>query len=180
MTPEQRRIFSSRPIARTRRFASLLNWRGLQLKRILFSADEIEKWTAPPTGIIAYYKTSDPKFNLQINEIPAGHPVTYHATIIADHYGISNIGWHPFTLFDEDDDLRREAARLRPWLDRRLYKNREWLRKFKRDHSGFLLSSRQKRRGAKRKRAFPESRSEPSPCWRRASDSVPVEQTRCT
>jgi len=44
--------------------------------------------------------------------------VTYQATIIADRYGIKNIGWHPFTLFADDGKLKDEVERLRPWFDR--------------------------------------------------------------
>ncbi len=41
MTPEQRRILASKPIEQMRRFAGFLHWRGLQLERILFTADEV-------------------------------------------------------------------------------------------------------------------------------------------
>lgn len=91
--------------------------------------------------------TPDLKFNLQVNENPIGQSVTHQATIKADRYGIRNIGWHHFTLFDDDNELSCEAERLRPWLDRNLYKNRRWLREFKAKHPDMLLPSRKKRRG---------------------------------
>jgi hypothetical protein len=150
MTLEQRRIFASKPIERMRRFAALIHWRDLQLERIIFTQDEISEWDLPRSGIITYYVTTDDKFNLQINELDATSPFTHQATIKADRYGIRNIGWCPFTLSDDFDKLKMEAERLRPWLDRGLYKNRSWLREFKREHPEFLLPSRRRHRGYKR------------------------------
>lgn len=140
-----------------RRFAAFLHWHGLQLERVLFTDDEIRKWNMPPTGI-TYYMTTDPKFNLQISEFESAPPFTHQATIKADRYGISNVGWHPFTLFEDGDKLRAEAERLRPWLDRVLYKNRKWLRDFKVNHPEMLLPSRKRRRGCGR---VPSSRKSP-------------------
>jgi hypothetical protein len=131
MTPEQRRILDSKPIWRMRRFAALLNWHGLQMSHHLLSAEDIERLNFHPSGIIVYYMTPDLKFNLQINENPVGQTVTHQATIKASRYGIIHIGWHDFSLFEDDDNLKREAERLRPWLDRNLYKNKAWLREFK-------------------------------------------------
>lgn len=162
MNAEQRRVLASKPIDRMRWFASLLNWNGLQLERVPCSPDEIAAWGVPG-GIIAYYMTPDLKFDLQINENPIGQSVTHHATITADRYGIRNICWHPFTLFDDDDALRREAQRVRPWLDRSLYKNRRWLREFKARHPDMLLLSRKKRRGVQ----HPLPAKSPHPCGER-------------
>jgi hypothetical protein len=153
MNAEQHRILSSKPLGRMRWFASLLGWHGLQLELILFAQDEIAKWNVPASGLIVFYMTTDWKFNLQINERPTGQAGTHQATIKADRYGIKNIGWHPFTLFDDDDDLRREAERLRPWLDRNLYKNRRWLRLFKTRYPEMLLATRKKGRGHPRSAA---------------------------
>ena len=147
MNPEQLRVFHSKPIHRMRWFASLLYWHGLQQERIVFSPDESTEFNIPEPGIITFYMTTDWKFNLQINETPIGQSVTHQATIKADRHGIRDIGWHPFTLFDDDAALKREADRLRPWLDRRLHKDRKWLRAFKQDHPDMLLPSRKKRRG---------------------------------
>lgn len=91
MTPEQRRVFASKPIDQMRRFAAFLHWHGLQLERLLFTDDEIRKWNLPPAGIITYYMTTDPKFNLQINELASTPPFTHQATIKADRYGIRNV-----------------------------------------------------------------------------------------
>jgi hypothetical protein len=145
MNTEQQRILSSKPIGRMRWFASLLSWHGLQLQWLPFSADEMAKWGFP--GVVAFYMTPDEKFNLQVNEYPIGQSVTHHATIKARRYGIRDIGWHAFTLFDGDDELRSEAGRLRPWLDRELYKSRHWRRQFKALHPDMWLPSRKKRRG---------------------------------
>ena len=147
MNREQWAIFNSKPIARMRWFASLLNWRGLQLERVVFTDEQIAEWNVPQSGIVTYYMTPDLKFNLQINETPNGQSVTHQATIKADRYGIANIGWHPFTLNEENDSLRAEAERLRPWLERNNYKNRKWLRQFKRENPEMLLRTRKKRRG---------------------------------
>ncbi|MFO0916220.1 MAG: hypothetical protein U0795_24895 [Pirellulales bacterium] len=147
MNPEQRRIYDSKPIERMRRFARLLHWRGVQLERILFTAEQITAWDVPSAGIITYYVTTDLKFNLQINEMDTTPPFTHQATVNADRYGIRSVGWHPFTLFDEDERLRFEADRVRPWLDRNLYKDRRWLGKLRREHPEFLLPSRKRRRG---------------------------------
>ncbi len=147
MNAEQHRILTSKPIARMRWFASLLNWHGLELSHHIFSSDEIARWNFHASGILVTYMTPDLKFNLQINENPVGQTVTYQATIKAERYGIVHIGWHPFTLFNDDNALRREAERLSPWLDRRSYKNRKWLRNFEAQHPEMLLSSRKRRRG---------------------------------
>jgi hypothetical protein len=144
---EQARELAAKPIARMRWFASLLNWRGLQLEKLLFTSDEIERCNLPASRIVAFYMTTDWKFNLQINENPIGQCVTYQATIKADRYGIKNIGWHPFTLFADDGKLKDEVERLRPWFDRRLYKTRLWLREFKMQHLEMLLPSGKKHRG---------------------------------
>ncbi|NLS92320.1 MAG: hypothetical protein GXX96_09095 [Planctomycetaceae bacterium] len=147
LTAEQRRIFNAKPIHRMRWFASLLHWHGLQLERIVPPPDEAAGLRIPEPGIIAFYMTTDWKFNLQINETPIGQSVTHQATIKADRYGINRIDWHPFTLFDDDEELKHEAERLRPWLDRKLYKDRKWLRAFRQYHPELLLPSRKKCRG---------------------------------
>jgi hypothetical protein len=123
MREEHRKILNSKPLARIRRFASLLGWNGLQLEYIRFSPEEIVKYNVPSSGIITNYMTTDLKFNLQINELPNGQSHTHQATIKADRYGIRNIGWRPFEMFEDDQQLIQEVERLRPWLDRRLYKD---------------------------------------------------------
>jgi hypothetical protein len=147
MREEHRRILNSKPLARMRQFASLLGWKGLQLEYVTFSAEEILKYNCPTTGIIAHYMTTDLKFNIQINESPVDQCITHQATIKADRYGICNIGWHSFKLFENDQQFMEEVERLRPWLDRRLYKNAHWRREFKHKFPEMLLPSRKKNRG---------------------------------
>ncbi len=103
----------------------------------------------PPSRSTASWAslTTDEKFNLQINENPLYQSVTHQATIKAARYGIKHIGWHPFTLYDDDGRLIDEVERLRPWLDRKLFKNRQWLREFKLNHPQMLVASRKKHRG---------------------------------
>ena len=145
MTPEQRQTLQSKPLERMRRFASLLNWKGLQLEWHIIPPEEDQ----PPkiTDIIAFYLTPDIKFNLQINESPSGQSVTNQASVVAFRYGILNIGWHPFTLYEDDDALRTEAERLRPCLDRKRFKSRSGLKAIKRMPGTTLIPSRKKQRG---------------------------------
>jgi hypothetical protein len=150
MNAEQQRILASKPIWRMRRFAAFLNWHGLELSHHILSAEDIERLNFHASGIIVAYMTPDLKFNIQINENPIGQTVMYRATIKADRYGIVHVGWHDFKLFEYNDDLRREAERLGPWLDRALYKNKARLRSFKTQHANRLLWPRKKRRGANR------------------------------
>lgn len=147
MTNEQSSIIDSNPIERIRRFAGLLHWRGLRLERILFTDDQVGQLNLPSSGIITYYMTTDLKFNLQINELSKTPVFTHQATIKADRYGIRDIGWHPFTLFDNDEKLQAEAERVRPWLDRNLFKDTQWLSNLKRKHPQFLIPKTKLRRG---------------------------------
>lgn len=145
MTPEQWHILNSKPLERMRRFASLLNWRGLQLEWHIVSPEEGE--LPKITDIIAFYMTPDLKFNLQINEIPLGQSVTHQASVVAFRYSILNIGWHRFALHEDDEVLRAETERLRPWLDRKLFKSRSGLKGIKRMPATTLITSRKKQRG---------------------------------
>lgn len=147
ITSDQQRIFDSKPIARMRRFAELLHWRGLQLERLLFTEDDIVRYNAPPIGILVFFCTPDNKFNLQINERPAGDPFTHQATVKAERYGILNIGWHPFTLYEDEPRLIAEATRLAPVLERNQYKNRHWRNGFVREEFVVTVRSRKKLRG---------------------------------
>lgn len=150
MNAEQQRILDTRPLARMRPFAAMLNWRGLQLERLIFTPDQIAKWDVPASGIITFYMTTDWKFNLQINELNAGSGFTHQGAVKPDRYGLRATDWIPFTLYEDDDALRREADRVRPWLDRRIYRNRESLRALKLAHPEMLVGSRKRRRGGKR------------------------------
>jgi hypothetical protein len=140
MTPEQLQLRNAKPLFRMRRFAQLLNWRGLQLEWTCLSAEvlaQYPKW--PRSGIVFWYITTDEKFNLQINELPEGGEHTHQATVKAERYRICNTGWNPFTLFNDDESLAREADRLRPLCDRDLFKNRAWARQFRMEHPEFAI-----------------------------------------
>lgn len=145
MTPEQRQTLQSKPLERMRRFASLLNWRGLHLEWHIIPPEEDQ----PPkiTDIISYYITTNSKLYLQINEIPLGQSVTHQASVVAFRYGIINIGWHPFTLYEDDDALLAEAERLRPCLDRKRFKSSSGLKAIKSMPGTTLTPSRKKQRG---------------------------------
>jgi hypothetical protein len=145
--PEHRQILASKPIERIRRFAALLGWKGLQPYRIRFTTDEIAKWDVPGCGLLVSYVTTDKRFFLQINETKPWGAGGHQASIAADRYDIGSIGWHPFELFDDDARLKLEADRVRPWLDRRNYRNPVLRREFKRHHPELLLASRKKTRG---------------------------------
>ena len=82
-TASHPQLQANRPNAR---FASLLNWHGLELSHLVFSSDEIARWNFHASGILVTYMTPDLKFNLQINEHPIGQTVTYQATIKAERY----------------------------------------------------------------------------------------------
>ncbi|WP_425396248.1 hypothetical protein [Aeoliella sp.] len=89
---------------------------------------------SPPSGFCVYYHTGAWRFALQINEASREDDYSHKATIIPDRYGLRPVGWHPFTLFEDNEQLAQEAARLKPHLGRRLFKDRRWLAEFKRQH----------------------------------------------
>lgn len=130
----RREIVAQQPYARMQYFASLLGWRGLRLLSIQLSKEEIRRCTNIPDGIVIVYDTCDLKFSLQINTYPHGQTRFHAATVKAERYGIFNIGWHPFELFDEDELLLAEAKRLQPILSRQLYKDRRWRWSFALQH----------------------------------------------
>jgi len=45
-------------------------------------------------------------------------------------YGITHVGWQEFELFGDDDQLQDEVDRLKPWLFRKLFRNRRWRDRF--------------------------------------------------
>lgn len=121
-----------------RKFASLLGWNGLEL----FVVGPIDG-----VGFVSFYQTPDEKFNLQINEIPSGQCSTHQATVKASRYGISSIGWVPFTLFDDPLKLKEEAMRIRPGLDRKNWKSKIWRRQQRFEDGVTLPCSKKKLRG---------------------------------
>lgn len=145
-TAEQARFVRAKPRYQLQRFAELLGWRGLQQYHVVLPAAQVQKWSIPAPGVIVYYATPGTRFFLQINEASADDKLPYKATVIPDKFGMRAIGWHPFTLPADDLQLEAEAARLRPYLDRGLFKSRQWRRRFKREHPELLVPSKAKQR----------------------------------
>jgi hypothetical protein len=130
MTPaEVHEVLAQQPKAKIEYFAGLLGWHGIRLWKVLLSDDDI-RTAKLKNALVICYETTDEKFNLQINPHPIGQTRTYRATVKAERYGIANVGWHDFELFDDEETLRREADRLRPWLERRQFKNPKLRREF--------------------------------------------------
>lgn len=98
----------------------------------------------PDSKIIVYYLTTDKQFHLQINELP-GRPRLHQAAIGPLRYGIAPyLDWHPFDLFDDDDELIAEARRLKPFLDRQQFRDPVRRAAWKKAHPQFVLKSREK------------------------------------
>lgn len=129
---EIRRVLEGQPLGRMRLFASLLGWNGLQLEHVRLPEGSVA--VDGNVGVLVYYMTTDPKFNLQINVHPSGQARHYHATVKAERYRITNVGWHDFELTDDNQSLLAEAEQLKPWLYRPQFKNREWCREFIKAH----------------------------------------------
>lgn len=129
-----------RPLERMRKFASLLDWNGLQL----FGAS----WGDTR---IYLYQTPDDKFNLQINEAPDGQVEEHKATIKACRYGIVHIEWVPFTLFDDAVALQNEARRVYPLLSRSKWKSKAWRINRLQEPGVILRRTRKKIRGRRRR-----------------------------
>ena len=125
----------------------MLGWRGLQLKYIWFSPQEIEAGRGPASGLCVYYHTGAWRYALQVNEAKPEDDFTHKATIIPDRYGLRALDWHPFTLFEDDDRRAQEAERLKPYLCRQSFKNRRWLTEFKRQHPEKVLGRKGRNRG---------------------------------
>jgi hypothetical protein len=141
LTQEQRESVLAEPCWRIRRFASLLNWNGLELEWIRFNAeDSPHSKGVPESRILVYYLTTDQEFHIQINVVP-DHPKRYQATVGPFRYGISQIkiGWHRFELFDDDAKLTAEALRLKPFLDRQQFRDPARRAAWKKSHPEFLL-----------------------------------------
>ena len=145
MNLEQWLIFESKPIARMQGFASLLGWNGLQLERIALTPEENAGQF--PAGLVVYYETTDVRFGLQINELRDAAPYTHQAIVRAERYKILRTPWQAFTLFEDNAALEMEAKRLRPMLDRRLFKDRKWVRLLQLEHPELALRSRKRCRG---------------------------------
>lgn len=127
------RILATQPLLRMRQFAELLGWRGLRLGYVLLRDDEATPANAHG-GVVIFYQTTDEKFNLQINTYPHGQCRQHQANVKADRYGILHVGWHEFELFHDHDRFCQEAERLRPWLDRQMFRNPIRRRQYLREH----------------------------------------------
>ena len=146
---EQARALRAKPIAELRWFAELLGWRGLQLYCTTIPAEVQARWNIPGHGYITYYGTPGWRFALQINEADPTDDFTHKATVIPDRYGLRNMGWHPFTLTDDQQRMREQAAQIRPHLGRQMFKDKAFVRQFKLALPDRVLPSRKRRRGGK-------------------------------
>jgi hypothetical protein len=146
LTAAQRTVVLAKPWSRIRQFASLLGWRGLSLDWVRFTDEgDARRPAEPEPRIVVYYVTTDAEFHIQINESPIGPCRYYEASVGAFRYGIAQIAWHPFELFDEDALFFAEAKRLRPLLDRQQFRDPLRRAAFKKAHPELLLSPRQRR-----------------------------------
>jgi hypothetical protein len=130
-TPSERqRIIESRPLARVRRFASLLNWHGLQLETCTIESEERDETSRRLPLVVTYYMTTQLGFHLQVNQREANSPLDLWATVVGWRLSMPAMPFLPFELFEDDRALAGEAERLRPQLDRRLWKSRNWRKDF--------------------------------------------------
>ena len=114
---------SSKPLLRLRAIAESLGWRGLQLWRHAFDDGKCIHW----------YQTSHTKFMLWITESPLGQDDAFAATVHADRYGICS-GEHAFWLSDPDS-----ISNLAPWITRRLFQDRKWRKRLRREFPDFCI-----------------------------------------
>jgi hypothetical protein len=121
------RLLASQPLSRMRHLASLLGWNGLQLEYLRVRDSEANS-KVPQNTVVVFYTTTDSKFFLQINTYPHGQSRTHQATVNAERYGITSVGWHQFELPDDEDLLVTTAEALKRWLYRPLFKDRQWVR----------------------------------------------------
>ena len=139
------RLLAAQPLLRMRCLASLLGWNGLQLEYVRVQDSEAHS-QLPHDTVVVYYLTTDAKFNLQINTYPHGQSRFYEATVKAERYGISHVGWHQFELPDDDDLLVSTAATLKPWLYRPHFKDRQWVRQVLRENPNMATLRAAKKR----------------------------------
>lgn len=142
LSQQQCVLVLSKPYWRMRQFASLLGWRGLVLSWTRITDEEAKCSPTPPkTRLFVYYVTTDERFRIQINELPAGQSRYYQAAIAPFHYRISQTEWHPFELFDNDAALIGEAERLRGFLHRQRFRDPVQRAAFKKAHPNLFLSA---------------------------------------
>ena len=124
--------------------AAALGWHGLQ--RLTCTVPGSKTWP------VVFYETTDPKFNLQINEVPSNDRIEYQATVKAERYGILHTQWIRFELPDNPDAFTAALSRLQPLVQRVNFKNRLWLRDIKQSDQVRLIYSKKKQRGHFRRR----------------------------
>ena len=136
---------ASKPHACLRDLAAALGWHGLQL--LTCTVPGSKSWP------VVYYETTDPKFNLQINEVPSVERIEYQATVKAERYGILHTQWIRFELPNNPDSFTAALSRLQPLVHRVNFKNRQWLGDIKQSDRVRLILSKKKQRGRFRRRA---------------------------
>jgi len=141
---EIQRVLERQPLTKMQLFASLLGWNGLRLEHVRLPDKE---QASTGVGVVIFYMTTDPKFNLQINTFPHGQYRRHRATVNAERYSIIHVGWHDFELADDDQSLLVEAERLKPWLYRPQFKRRNWCRQFINAHPELAIPHLKRRRG---------------------------------
>lgn len=142
LNPRQRAIVLAEPRWRMRWFASQLNWNGLNLEWVRFSdEDALRGIGVAESKIHIYYLTTNLRFSIQINKLH-NHPRLYQASVGPERYGICqiDIDWHRFELFDDDAQLEAEARRLKPFLDRQLFRNPARRAAWKKTHGEFACA----------------------------------------
>jgi hypothetical protein len=110
---------SEKPIERLQEWVRLLGWRS----RLRLQQHRITERDAPVElqgKVITWYEAGVANGTrldcfVQINESPQGQTLTYTGAVFAIRYRICT-DWHKFRLFNNHDDLDREAARLTKWL----------------------------------------------------------------
>lgn len=128
---------SRKPLKRLQRLAHLLGWQSpLQVHQSRYGGMTV------PTGVrdrlITWYRvgtatgTRNDCF-LHIRESRRGQTGTYDAAVYTPRFRIST-GFHRFQLFRRGEDLRREAARLAPWLAWDWFASLEKRREFRQAH----------------------------------------------
>jgi hypothetical protein len=144
LNPEQRAIVLVEPCWRMRWFASLLNWNGVRLEWVRFRDEDARNSIGVPASrILLHYVTTDQEFHIQINAL-ADCVRLYQATIGPFRYGISQVPWHRFELFDDDAKLVSEAQRLKPFLDRQQFRDPVRRAAWKKANPEFLLKRRRR------------------------------------
>ena len=103
----------------------------------LLTDEEMKTFGRWKAGIAYAYVTPDLKFNIHIHELDKP-PFTHKVTVVSERYGFWGPS-HPFTLFEDNEKLIEEAKRLKPLVDRKLFKNKKWRDQFLQENPDRLL-----------------------------------------